>query len=146
MLTEPDVINYVCVALQQLGYNIHKKNVNVRQKGDDIIAIKQLASIRKLYIKAKGETSSDPNSNRYGQSFDNAQVRVHIGQALYKIAEVLSRKPLCNVEIRAGIALPNTCYHQYIISKVKPTIDYLEIPIFWVDSTGNVQISSIWKV
>lgn len=93
MLTEPDVINYVCVALQQLGYNIHKKNVNVRQKGDDIIAIKQLASIRKLYIEAKGETSSDPNSNRYGQSFDNAQVRVHIGQALYKIAEVLSRKP-----------------------------------------------------
>ena len=68
MLFESDVVDAVCAQLQARGYHIRQK-LQVTQRGDDIIAVRQGAPIRELYVEAKGETSSRTTTARYGRPF-----------------------------------------------------------------------------
>jgi hypothetical protein len=141
MLLESDVINAVCKKLESLGYFIQQK-LQTEQHGDDIIAGKTGLHPRKLFIEAKGETSSRKGSERYGKPFDSAQVRVHVAEAFYKSAQVLSRETADDVEILSGIALPDTKLHHSCVKNIQPILTNLKIIIFWVHESNNVQITS----
>ncbi|MBI4727599.1 hypothetical protein HY768_10360 [candidate division TA06 bacterium] len=91
MLTEDSVIDAVCSMLKEHGYEIQQITKG-RKPGDDIIAIKQGNPTRQLIIEAKGETSGENESKNYGKPFESADIRVNTAEALYKAAEVLSRK------------------------------------------------------
>lgn len=144
MLFESDVVNAVCTKLQALGYHI-RQQLQTTEQGDDIIAVKQGTPIRELYVEAKGETSSRKGSARYGRPFDSAQIRVHVSEAFYKTAEVLSRNRE-DVEVRAGIALPDARVHRALVEKIASVLDQLGIAVFWVQRDGNVKIVSPWEV
>lgn len=143
MLKEPEVIDAVCLELISRGYHIEQK-LGPRQTGDDIIAVRYEPVPRKLFLEAKGETSSQPATNRYGRPFNSAQVRVHVAQAFYKAAEVLSREQ-SDIEVRAGIALPSTDRHRALVAKIQPVLDQLDIATFWVHEK-SVSILSGWTV
>jgi len=145
VLNENDVINYVCNKLCCLGYTILQK-CYTKQRGVDIIAEKERTLVRKLYIEAKGETSSKPYSERYGKIFDGADFKTNVGETLYDISEILSKEYSKNIELQVGIALPYNPKYCELIERIKPILDRLEIAVFWVESTGNVQISSVWEV
>jgi hypothetical protein len=144
MLFEADVINAVCKQLESRGYHIRQR-LQTTQQGDDIIAVKQTSVPCELYIEAKGETSSRRGSERYGKPFDSAQVRIHVAEAFYKAAEVLSRQHK-DVETRVGIALPDNKEHRAVVKKIEPVLNQLEVAVFWVQSDEDVQISSIWEI
>ena len=144
VLFESDVVNAVCTELQARGYQIIQK-LRTNEQGDDIIAVKQAAPVRELYVEAKGETSSRKGSRRYGKPFQGAQIRIHVGQAFYKAAAVLSTKGE-GVEVRAGIALPNTKGHHSIVDKIAPVLNQLGIAVFWVQEGGEVQTVSPWQL
>ena len=144
MLFESDVVNAVCTELQARGYQIIQK-LHTAEQGDDIIALKRTAPVRELHVEAKGETSSRKGSRRYGKPFSSAQIRVHVGQAFYKAAVVLATKGE-GVEVRAGIALPNTKGHHSVVDKIAPVLNQLGIAVFWVQEGGEVQIASPWEV
>lgn len=141
MLLESDVINAVCKKLESHGYFIHQK-LQTNQHGDDIIAEKIGLHPCKIFIEAKGETSSRKGSERYGKPFDSAQVRVHVAEAFYKSAQVLSRETDEGVEILSGIALPDTKLHRSCVKNIQPVLTSLQIIVFWVDESNNILITS----
>jgi len=144
MLFESDVVDAVCIELQSRGYHIQQK-LKTNQRGDDIVAVKRTPHARELHIEAKGETSSRKASKRYGKPFDSAQIRVHVAEAFYKVAEILSRKS-SDVEIRAGIALPASRKHRALVENIESALNQLNIAVFWVEEDGNVQVNSTWEV
>jgi diaminopimelate decarboxylase len=144
MLFESDVVDAVCIELQARGYHIQQR-LRTREKGDDIVAVRGAAPVRQLFIEAKGETSSNRDTRRYGRPFDAAQIRVHVAEALYKAATVLSRERE-GVEIRAGIALPDTKKHRARIADIERALRQLAIAVFWVDEGGGVQVASPWQL
>jgi hypothetical protein len=144
VLFESDVVNAVCTELQARGYQIIQK-LHTTEQGDDIIASKRTPPVRELHVEAKGETSSRKSSRRYGKPFDSAQIRVHVGQAFYRAAVALSREEE-DVEIRAGIALPDTEGHRSIVDKIAPVLGQLGIAVFWVQAGGEVEVVSPWQV
>jgi hypothetical protein len=111
MLFESNVIDATCIKLESFGYTIEQK-LTTSQHGDDIIAARSADRPRKVFVEAKGETSSRQKSERYGTPFDSAQVGVHVAEAFYKAALVLSRKMDMDLEIVSAIALPSTKSHR----------------------------------
>jgi DNA gyrase/topoisomerase IV subunit A len=145
MLLEGDVIEAVCKKLEAVGYQI-KQKLNTTQQGYDIIAIYEDDKIsRKLIVEAKGATSSLVTSKRYGKQFDRAQVRIHVAEALYKIAEVLSIKN-DRYQISTAIALPKNKDHLEHIEKIQPLLSLIGVAIFLVDDMGRVEFSSPWNL
>jgi len=141
MLTENDIIDSVCSMLKEYGYEI-QKTTKGRKPGDDIIAIKQGNPTRQLFIEAKGETSGAKNSKNYDKPFVSADIRVNTAEALYKAAEVLSRK-IGNHKMLAGVALPNNKTYRSAIKNIEPIILHLGIKIFWVNKDGTVEVVGI---
>ena len=69
MLTEDEVIDIMIDYLKNDGYEI-ESYCSTSQRGHDIVARK---NDEYLCIEAKGQTSANPKSNRYGREFDSAQ-------------------------------------------------------------------------
>ncbi len=144
MLFESDVIDAVCSKLEARGYQIRQR-LETTQHGDDIIAFKQTPMPCELYIEAKGETSSRKGSQRYGKPFDSAQIKIHIAEAFYKAAEILSTKHN-QTELRVGIALPDNDGHRKAMRNIEASVKQLGIVVFWVKGNGDVQIVSDLKL
>jgi hypothetical protein len=136
MLTEPKVINAVCTKLEKTGYKItHKSMPN--QRGVNIEARKE-GQNKKLLIEAKGATSSNEESKRFGRSFDAAQIRVHVSEAFYKAAHEIPKLIVNGEDIYSCIALPATKTHLRLIQEIQHVLTRLNIILFWVDGEGNV--------
>ena len=144
MLLESEVIDAVCRKLQAHGYSIRQK-LKTTQRGDDIIAVKDVPTPCELHIEAKGATSSRKNSQRYGIMFDSAQIRIQIAEALYKTAEVLSRNDV-NARLRVGIALPDNEGHRIKVKNIEPVVKQLGIAIFWVKENKEIEVVSDWNI
>jgi hypothetical protein len=138
MLYEKDVIDAVCDYLQQAGYTITQR-LGPKQHGDDIIANGGPKN-QEVYVEAKGETSSNPESKRYGKQFDPAQCRDHVAAALYKAATALQKTPP-SVKRRVGIALPDTPCHRRLIEQIEQILNRLEIAVIWVDPGKKIVLS-----
>lgn len=145
MLLEGNVIDAVCGKLEDEGYYIEQR-LDTTQQGFDIIALKETGNIKiKLIVEAKGATSSLQSSKRYGKPFDRAQVRNHVAEALYKIAEALSIKN-SQYQIYTAIALPKNKDHLEHVKKIQSALDTLGVAVFFVDDMGRVEVSSPWVV
>ena len=125
MITEDQVVDATSTYLEEKGWQILQK-LNSTQKGYDIILLKNK---QKLYIEAKGGTSNNPNSNRFGKPFDDSQAKDHIGKAIWKSGEALTNFPNCQI----AIALPLEYYHFKHIKKIQALLKVSKIKIFWVD-------------
>lgn len=130
MLTENDVIDFLVKYLKKREYEIISI-CNTGQRGNDIVAKKE---DRFLIVEAKGQTSSDPNSKRYGIEFDTAQKKIHVAEAILKTMEIQDKYPNGTV----AIALPDDNRHRNIIRDIKPSLKKLDIIIFFIDKKGNV--------
>lgn len=78
MLTEDDVIAAVCNKLREMDFDIEQALITF-EKGIDIIAFK---GDYRLFIEAKGETSSKRFSSRYGKPFNQNQIKNHVGKGV----------------------------------------------------------------
>lgn len=136
MLFEGKVIEYVCDYLSGRNYEILQK-LSTTEQGDDIIALK---SGVKLIIEAKGESSSNQNSSRYGQPFNYNQVKTHVGVAFYKTSEIFTRELNSGNHVVVGIALPGNELHRKCVGKISGVIKPLNIVLFWVNEDGSVEV------
>ncbi|WP_203296525.1 hypothetical protein [Luteirhabdus pelagi] len=127
MLTENDIVEKLADYLKTNGYVIEQK-LTTNQTGIDLIAEN---NSEKLYIEAKGETSSLKTSNRYGKPFNRNQVKSHIGVALLATMRVITSKPAGN-RTKVGIALPDNEEQRRVISQIIDALKQLEIKIYWV--------------
>lgn len=127
VLDENEVVEIMSNYLRNKGYSI-EKSATTRQKGIDIIAFKEE---EKLYIEAKGATSSKKESKNYGQLFSSSQVTSHIGRAVVAALKVVD---LGNEHIVSAIALPDTEIHKRKIDEIQPPLKCLGIKVFFVSS------------
>jgi len=131
MLTENDIIKYLTNHLKSNGYVIIQ-SLTTNEKGVDIIAERNKT---KLYIEAKGETSSKSHTNRYGKPFTKNQVKSHVSRAILTSMEVISA--IKNGEkTEVALALPDTESHRELINRIMPAITILDLKIFWVSKKG----------
>lgn len=136
MLTENDVVRYVCQYLLANGYAIQQQ-LNTTEHGIDIIACKNNI---KLMVEAKGATSASIRTNRYGSVFNRNQVNHHVAMALYMISKLITHYG--NDEIKYAIALPRNQNHIDSVRGIQTTIDKMEIMLIWVDETGDVVVEN----
>jgi hypothetical protein len=129
MLTEDAVIASVCDYMIADGWQIVSRAMP-NQGGTDVVATR--AGVR-LEVEAKGAGSSKPHTARYGQLFDQAQVRVHVGEAVLKALAVVAAG-----RARAAIALPDTRRHRSMVGPVQAALRLLRITVFWVGEDGTV--------
>ena len=138
MLFESDVISSVCDYLKKNNFKIIQQ-LNENQKGDDIIAINN--QNQKIYIEAKGETSSKKGSNRFGQEFNSSQKKVHVSQALYRAIKMKETN-----NSLSGIAFPETKGHLLLIEPIKNTLQKIGIEVFWVKNDGTVRVENFTQI
>ena len=132
MLNENDIINRLQSYFKK-NYKI-KKFSKTNERGVDLI-VENIDSGIQMLIEVKGETSSKPNSSRYGKPFSNSQVRTHIAEAVLTALKVVSNVENGN-HVLAGIALPDTELHIRHIKKVRSALKKLKVKIFWVSKNG----------
>lgn len=126
MLGEMDVINAVINFLYEKENCKDIKAVNgTKEKGPDITV--KLDDGETLKIEAKGQGSSDPNSNRYGDKFTSNQKLDHVSKALYTACTYVTQGFV------GGIALPGDSKHRELIERITKPIHILQIRVFFVD-------------
>jgi hypothetical protein len=129
VLTEDVVINSLCEHLGADGWKIVSKAMP-DQRGTDVVATR--AGVR-LEVEAKGEGGSKADKKRFGKPFDQAQVKVHAGEALLKALAVVAKG-----RAQAAIAFPDSRRHRSVVAPVRPALDRLGITVFWVSENGRV--------
>lgn len=141
MLYESDIIEAVSKFLSSHGYNILQQ-LTENQRGDDIIAVSSDGS-EKIFIEAKGETSSKKASARFGKPFSRGQVRDHVANAFYKASQKLHNNE--RQSVRSGIALPRKQDHIDMVKEIRLALATLQIEVFWVHSNRLVEVAGNWK-
>jgi len=144
-LFEQDVVEAICAKLGSLCYEIQHRCAT-SERGYDIIAVKPRPGLLplKLYVEAKGATSSQSHTSRYGKPFNIGQVCAHIAQALYKSAEAVSAEPN-GYEIRVAIGLPDNDDHRTVASRIRTALCRWGVAVFWVTDAMVVTLESPWE-
>lgn len=132
MHSENDIIRFVSQHLERKGYKVSQA-LSTLERGTDIIA-KHATSTERCLVEAKGETSSDPNSRRYGKPFTAAQVRSHVGVAIIKCFQLKQENPQANVYI----ALPGNQAHSTLIDSILDSLLRAQIGLLLVSANGRV--------
>ena len=132
MLTEDAVIDFLCQHLAAGGWEIVSKAMP-DQRGTDVAATR--AGVR-LEVEAKGAGSSRAHTARFGQPFNQAQVRVHVGEAVLKALAVVAEG-----RAQAAIAFSDARSHRLIVDPVKPVLNRLGIRVFWMGEDWAVSES-----
>lgn len=136
-LTENDVVDAVCAFLEQHGWQIRTRATTI-QHGPDIEAE---SGRQEIVVEAKGATSSNTATRRYGKPFNPSQVRVHVARAFCTAA----------AEYGSGgrwsaMAFPDTPSHRKRVAGIEPAVKSLGIGIFWVDAERQVQLVAPWEL
>lgn len=105
---------------------------DTNKQGYDIVAEK---NSKKIIIEAKGRTNSK-NTKREGKEFTHAQKKTHVAMAIYKSMQTMQKEENCDV----AIALTNDNAHVGIINRIISSLRKLDIKIFLVDESKNVEI------
>ena len=134
MLNENNVIVIVVTYLEASNWEIIRTS-NTRQRGIDLEAMN--AAGRRLFVQAKGATSSMKTSNRYGKPFKRSQVMDHVAKAFYVAARVPAEH-LC------VIAVPRNSEHKDFMEAIRPALNKLKIAVFWV-AEGKVINTWNWN-
>ena len=108
MLYEDDVVLATCTHLEAHGWTIVSRCLG-RTSGDYIVAQRGEA---RLLVECKGETSQDPRTRKYGQSFSPNQAYDHVSKAVLRCLRVTSRS-----DGLAAVAVPENAMHLKIISE-----------------------------
>jgi hypothetical protein len=139
MIFEFQVVTAVATWLRERGFEIHQALAE-SERGDDIVATAPGGSYR-LFIEAKGESSSKASSKRFGKPFTNNQVKTHVAVAFYRAAQMLQNT--CELPLRVALAFPDNADHRRVVSRIGKTLGKLEIEVFWVSNDGTVSVEGL---
>lgn len=140
LLFEDQVVDSVRNYLKDLGFK-EETYSHAIQKGDDLV-YKSENGDERIYVEAKGATSSREGSNRYGEPFSKSQVKTHVAMALYRA--ILMKENRYGKKVSVGIALPKNDVHEKIVAGIKETLSELCIELFWVSIDNSVEVEGHW--
>jgi hypothetical protein len=130
-MTESDVIGAVVKHLEGEGWII-KSTCTEKQRGIDLIAEH---GNERLVLEAKGGTSSDDTTKRYGKGFTTNQQRDHVANAVLTALKLRSSEP----KSRVAIAFPDTPTHRRHITGAADALKALSIWAYAVHPDQRVE-------
>jgi hypothetical protein len=134
LMGEMEIIDCVASYLKnEKHYTIARRVGKTSDRGADMVVVSPKNQVR-LSIEAKGQTSSDSRTNRFGQEFDISQKEVHLGKALLKSCQYLEKNEM------AGIALPDDTVHRDLVLSISVAIRRLGIIVFLVNEKQAVRV------
>ncbi len=128
-LKEMEIVEAVRDHLVSRGFDVNRMVRKATEKGTDIIAISP-SKKKMIKIEAKGQTSSNVRSKRYGKEFTRNQKEDHLGRALLKCLSYLDEG------FAAGIALPGDEYNMELVDRIKKELGMLGIVVLLADEEG----------
>ena len=136
LLNENDVVQAVHKYLEEKGFEV--ESANTKETGIDIFGRK---NDEHWIIEAKGETSSEKSSKRYGKLMTKNQHYSQVSTCLYKLIQ-RKNKEVSKKGFNYGMAFPKNTIFKDLIKSIYPTLSKLEISIFWVDNNLSVEQNS----
>lgn len=135
-ITENTVVDDVATFLRTKGFRI-ERTCSTNDRGTDLVAIFPPTGQR-LFIEAKGGTSSKARSRRFGRPFTSGQAKSHVAVALYYILRL--RQRVLAAGNRVGLAFPDNENHRKLIAAIEGTLQGLDISVFFVDADHKVRV------
>ena len=130
LLNENDVVRHTCSALVRERWSIARA-ATTKDRGIDIVADRDGS---RLYVEAKGVTSSDETSRRYGSLQTSSQIFIQVAAALLKTAELRDTDP----EAEVVIAVPEHPAMRRRLGGINSVLRDARIGVLWVDADGGV--------
>lgn len=136
MLTEDDVVHAVALHLRRNGYS-DVRTLSTVEHGIDVIAVNRRTK-RKLFVEAKGGTSSKRTTRRYGKPFTQNQAKSHVSVALYCAARLhqTSKHDLADI----ALAFPDDATHRKLVQNISRALRALAVVVYFVGENRKVQI------
>lgn len=132
-LTENDVVAACATYLRSTGYEINSA-CSTADRGVDLVATNRTTGSR-LFVEAKGGTSSKAHTRRYGRPFDLRQARSHVSRALFEVARLASEPGAKDV----AIALPTDAHHRRLVNQILPVLQRIPASVLWVSDDLSVE-------
>ena len=140
-LYEDQVVDAVINYLTRHDYRIIDFS-HAGQKGDDIIA-QSSDKKKRVYIEAKGGTSSKGGTSRFGKPFTKGQVTTHVSVAVYRAIDMKYNRK--GDIVLPAIALPKDENHLKVLNKIEDSLSELNIELFLVNEDLSVERAGYWK-
>jgi hypothetical protein len=134
-MDENAVIDGLCEYLAAEGYAIELR-LHTTQQGVDVIA-RDSASGRRLFVEAKGATSSREGSARYGQGFTPSQVFDRVAKGLYTGFCMRAEHPDTERE-DVALAFPDTPAFRKRLEPISKQLRDVSVGVFLVAADGAV--------
>jgi Holliday junction resolvase-like predicted endonuclease len=133
-MDENHVIDAVCHYLRESGYEISQR-LHTTQQGVDIVAKNRTSNLT-LQIEAKGGTSSQVGSARFGKPYTSSQVFDRVAKGFYTVCQMLSEAKSSNS--RVALAVPDTYLFRKYLSAIKPIVRNLGVGVLLVSESRKV--------
>jgi Restriction endonuclease len=134
VITENDVVKACVQFLEDEGWSIEQA-LKTNERGVDIVASRRESGSR-LFVVAKGGTSSKKHTARFGKPFSLDQARSHISRALFEAARVVNSSGIGD---EAALAFPDDGNHRMLVNQIQCVLNILKISLFWVEEDGSVR-------
>lgn len=135
-LTENDVVRAVAAHLRGNGYRIDRA-VSTNEPGIDVTGVHEQTR-RKIYIEAKGNTSSKVHTNQYGKPFTSNQAKSHVSVAFYWAARMYETAMQDNADV--ALAFPDNATHRKLVGLIKRALQSLGIAVYFVADDSSVTV------
>ena len=129
-LDENAVVMHCVAALRAAQWRV-ERSATTMERGIDIVAERNGA---RMYVEAKGVTSSKSGSNRYGMLQTSSQIFIQVSTALCTTAQLRSAEPHAEVMI----AVPDHECMRRRLARIEPVLECARIGVLWVGSDGCV--------
>src|SRR5205807_7801303 len=93
---------------------------------------------RKLFVEAKGGTSSKETTKRFGKPFTPNQAKSHVSVALYCAAS-LHRTAVAE-QADVALAFPDDRDHRNLIQNISKALKDRRVAVYFVDQTRKVNL------
>jgi len=131
LLRKMEVIEAVRNYLETKGFKINRVVKDTTEHGTDIVATSPRQKMI-IKIEAKGQTSSNRSSKRFGKEFDKKQKEDHLGRALLKCLGYLDGG------FAAGMALSGDDYNKSLVDGIKKSLRMLGLVVLLVSKNNGV--------
>lgn len=135
VMDENEVIEKCCIYLESRGWKI-KSKVAAGNRGVDIIVADPTSVI--YYIEAKGGTSSQINSPKYGEPYNKTKVFDVTSKGLMQCFHHLAKEP----DVKVGFTYPAGKYFSCYMDPIKPVLTGVGLTLFCVHADGSVEVTS----
>ena len=121
--------------MSELGHRV-PPNIELAVLGESPAVGVHERTKRKIFVEAKGGTSSKEKTNRYGKGFTPNQAKSHVSVALYCAARLHETADAEGADI--ALAFPDDATHRKLVKNIEKALSALNVAVYFVAEDRTV--------